>query len=56
MKKYLQVKNVTAAKQTANAHAVPRMRAKVSAERPPNCHAKTAANKRNMETKSPNPT
>ncbi len=55
MKKYLQLKTVTAAKQTASAHAVPRMHAKVSAGRLPNCHANTAANRRNTVTKSPNP-
>jgi hypothetical protein len=36
---------VMAAKQTANAHAVPRMSAKVSAGRPPSCHANIAANR-----------
>jgi len=30
-------------KQTAKAHAVPRMSAKVSAGRPPSCHANIAA-------------
>jgi hypothetical protein len=54
VKAYLKLKAVTAAKQMASAHAVRRMRAKISAGRPPNCHANTAANKRNTEKKSPN--
>jgi hypothetical protein len=54
VKAYLKLKAVTAAKQMASAHAVRRMRAKVSAGRPPSCHANTAANKRNTEKKSPN--
>ena len=54
VKAYLQLKAVTAAKQMASAHAVRRMRAKVSAGRPPSCHANTAANKRNTEKKNPN--
>ena len=54
VKANLQLKAVTAAKLMASAHAVPRMRAKISAGRPPNCHANTAANKRNTEKKSPN--
>ncbi len=56
MKKYLQLKIVRAAKLRANAHAVPRMSPKVSGERAPSCHANTAANRRNTETKSPAPT
>src|SRR3984893_10457284 len=56
MKKYLQLKIVTATKQRASAHAVGRMRPKVSAERSPSCHASTAANRRNTETKNPAPT
>src|SRR5258708_36506070 len=51
-KAYFQLKAVTAAKPMASAHAVRRMRAKVSAGRPPSCHANTAANKRNTEKKS----
>src|SRR5271154_5972407 len=51
---YFQLKAVTAAKQMASAHAVPRMRAKISAGSPPSCHANTAPNKRNTEKKSPN--
>src|SRR6267154_5720916 len=54
VKAYLKLKAVTAAKQMASAHAVGRMRAKISAGRPPSCHANTAANKRNTEKKSPN--
>jgi hypothetical protein len=56
IKKYLQLKIVTAAKQMTSAHAGPRMSAKVSGARPPSCHANTAANTRNTETKRPNPT
>ena len=54
VKAYFKLKAVTAAKQMASAHAVRRMRAKISAGRPPSCHANTAANKRNTEKKSPN--
>ena len=54
VKAYLQLKAVTAAKQMASAQAVRRMRDKVSAGRPPSCHANTAANKRNTEKKNPN--
>jgi hypothetical protein len=43
IKRYLQLTTVMAAKQTANAHAVPRMSAKVSAGSPPSCHANIAA-------------
>jgi hypothetical protein len=43
IKRYLQLTTVMAAKQAANAHAVPRMSAKVSAGRPPSCHARMAA-------------
>jgi hypothetical protein len=45
MKRYLQLKIVIAAKLSAKAHAVTRMAAKVSAGRPPNCHANTAVNR-----------
>ncbi len=45
IKRYLQLTTVMAAKQTANAHAVPRMSAKVCAGRPPSCHASIAAKK-----------
>src|ERR1700690_3002519 len=44
-KRYLQPTTVMAAKQTANAHAVPRMSAKASAGRTPRCHANSAAKK-----------
>src|SRR6266478_1742113 len=54
IKRYLQLTTVMAAKQRARAHTVTRMTAKVSAGRPPSCHANTAANKRNTEKKSPN--
>jgi len=54
VKAYLQLKTVTATKQMASAHAIGRMRAKVSEGKPPSCHASTAANKRNTEKKSPN--
>jgi hypothetical protein len=56
IKRYLQLTTVMAAKQRANAHAVSRMSAKVAAGRPASCHASTAANRRNTETKSPAPT
>jgi len=45
IKRYLQLTTVMAAKQRANAHAVPRMAAKASVERLPSCHANTAANR-----------
>ena len=45
IKRYLQLTTVMAAKQRANAHAVPRMGAKVAAGRPPSCHANIAANR-----------
>ena len=54
-KKYLQLRIVTAKKQRANAHAARRMSARVSAERPASCHANTAANRTNTETKNPDP-
>src|SRR5260370_14651975 len=53
VKAYFKLRAVTAAKPMASAHAVRRMRAKISAGRPPSCHANTAANKRNTEKKSP---
>jgi hypothetical protein len=43
--RYLQLTTVMAAKQRANAHAVPRMRGKVAAGRLPSCHANIAANR-----------
>ena len=54
VKAYLQLNAVTATKQMASVHAMPRMRAKVSAGRLLSCHANTAANKRNTEKKNPN--
>ena len=45
IKRYLQLTTVMAAKQAENAHAVPRMRIKVSAGRPPSCHANIAEKK-----------
>src|SRR5260370_738476 len=54
LKAYLKLKAVTARKEMASAHAVRRMRAKISAGRPASSHANTAENKRNTEKKSPN--
>ncbi|HXP43030.1 MAG TPA: hypothetical protein VN833_22450 [Candidatus Acidoferrales bacterium] len=51
IKKYFQLKTVMAAKQRANAHAIPRMSAEDSGGT-----ANTAASRRNTLTKSPNPT
>jgi len=45
MKRYLQLTTVMAAKQSANAHRVPRMSARLAAGRPPSCHARIAANR-----------
>ena len=42
-KKYIQLKRVTAAKESARTHAVPRMSGKVSAGRFPSCYASIAA-------------
>ena len=42
--RYLQLTTVMAAKQRAKAHNVTRMTAKVSAGRPPSCHARIAEN------------
>jgi hypothetical protein len=56
IKKNFQLKSVIAAKQRANAQAVPRMSAKNSGRRPPSCQANTTASRRNTLTKSPNPT
>src|SRR5216684_1754836 len=53
IKRYLQLTTVMAAKQRANAHAVPRMSAKVAAGRPPSCHANIAANRYNTPTENP---
>ena len=54
VKAYFKLTAVTAAKQMASAHAMLRTCAKISTGRLPGCHAKTAANKRNTEKKSPN--
>ena len=54
-KRYLQLTTVMAAKQRANAHAVPRMRSNVAAGRPPSCHAKIAENRKSKPTESPSP-
>ena len=45
MKRYLQLTTVMAAKQRANAQAVPRMSAKVAGARLPSCHANIAENR-----------
>jgi hypothetical protein len=45
IKRYLQLTTVIAAKETANAHAVPRMSDNVAAGRRPSCHASIAANR-----------
>ena len=45
IKRYLQLTIVMAAKERARAHTVARMTAKVSAGRPPSCHANAAANR-----------
>src|SRR6476619_7547665 len=45
IKRYLKLTSVMAAKQRANAHAVPRRNARVAAGRPPSCQASIAANK-----------
>ena len=45
IKRYRQLTTVMAAKQRANAHAVPRISAKVAVGRPPSCHANIAANR-----------
>jgi len=45
IKRYLQLTTVMAAKQRANAQAVPRRSAKVAPGRPPSCHANIAVNR-----------
>jgi hypothetical protein len=52
-KRYLQLTSMMAAKQTANAHAVLRIRAKVSGGRPPSCHANIAAKRKSRPTENP---
>ena len=53
IKRYLQLTTVMAAKERANAHAAPRMSAKVAAGRPPSCHANIAANRYKTPTVNP---
>ena len=55
MKKYLQVKTVSTAKQMARPQLVPCTTAKVSGSRPLSCQAKEAANIRSIEMKRPKP-
>src|SRR5579864_5420978 len=45
IKRYRQLTTVIAAKERANAHAVPRMRVSISAGRPPSCQASIAVNR-----------
>lgn len=45
IKRYVQLTTVIAAKQSANAQVMPRMRDKTSAGRPPSCHANIAEKK-----------
>jgi hypothetical protein len=45
MKRYLQLRNVMTAKQSANAQAAPRMCARLVAGRPPSCQANIAEKK-----------
>ena len=54
VKANLQLKAVTATKQMARAHAMPRMRARVSAGRLLSCHDNTPANTTKTEKKNPN--
>jgi hypothetical protein len=56
VKKYIQFKTVTAAKQADKAHAVVRTSRRVSAGRLLSCHARIAASSRNTLTNNPNPT
>ena len=53
VKTYLQLSRVMAIKAMAKAHAVLRMRTRLSGGRPANCHARTAANKRNTVKRKP---
>ena len=53
IKRYLQLTTVIAAKQSANAHAVPRMSVSVAAGSPPNCQANIAAKRYNTPTENP---
>jgi len=56
VKKYIQLKTVTAAKHIVNAHAVLRTRRRVSAGRLLSCQASIAASSKNTLTNKPNPT
>ena len=56
VKKYIQLKTVTAAKQAVKAHALLRTSRRVSAGRLLSCHASTAASSMNTLTNKPNPT
>jgi hypothetical protein len=56
VKKYIQLKRVTAAKQTVKAHALLRISRRVSAGRLLSCHASIAASSINTLTNKPNPT
>jgi hypothetical protein len=56
VKKYIQLKTVTAAKQTDKAHALMRISRRVSAGRLLSCHANIAASSINTLTNKPNPT
>jgi len=56
VKKYIQLKTVTAAKQTDKAHALLRTSRRASAGRLLSCHANIAASSINTLTNKPNPT
>lgn len=53
--RYIQLTTVNAAKQSANAHAMPRMRAKISFGRPPSSQASIAEKNKNTPTENPAP-
>jgi hypothetical protein len=56
VKKYIQLRTVTAAKQTAKIHAVVRNCRRVSAGRLLSCQASIAASSKNTLTNRPKPT
>jgi len=56
VKKYIQLKTVTPAKQIEKAHAVVRTRRRVSAGRLLSCQASIVASSKNTLTNKPNPT
>jgi hypothetical protein len=56
VKKYIQLKTVTAAKLSDKAHALLRTRPQGLAGRLLSCHANIAASSRNTLTNKPNPT